>query len=54
MGIEGYNTFVQSRSNGLRGGGVAVMIQENLKATRLDLECPKTGLSEFLAGNVQI
>ena len=38
IGIEGYNTFVQPRFNGFRGGGVAVMIHTNLKATRLDLE----------------
>ena len=44
IGIAGYNIFVQSRSNGLRGGGVAVMIKKNLKASRLDLECPKTYL----------
>ena len=53
IGIEGHNTFVQSRSSGLRGGSVAVMIHKNLKA-RLDLECPKSGLFEFVAVNVQI
>ena len=30
------------------------MIHNNLKATRLDLECHRTGLFEFLAVNVQI
>ena len=30
------------------------MIHKNVKATRLDLECPKTGLYAFLAVNVQI
>ena len=54
VGIEGHNTFVQSRSSGLRGGGVAVMIHKNQKATSLDLEFPETGLFEFLAVNVQI
>ena len=54
IGIAVYNTFIQSRSNGLRDGGAAVMIHTNLKATRLDLGCPKTSLFEFLAVNVQI
>ena len=33
---------------------VAVMIKKILKASRLDLECPKTGLFECLAVNVQL
>ena len=47
IGIEDYYTFIQSRSNGHRGGDEAVMIHKNLKASRFDLECPKTGLFEF-------
>ena len=38
IGIEGYNTFVQYRSIGLRGGGEAVMSSKNLKVTRLHRE----------------
>ena len=53
IGIEGY-TFVQSRSNGLRGERVAVMIKQNLKASHIDLECYKTALFELLAVNIQI
>ena len=53
IGIEDYNySFVKSRSNGTRGGHVALMIHKSLKATRLHLALTLVYL--FLAVNVQI